>query len=96
MNTLVKSLSPEHPVVKRAHRYLEIVEAVDISGLQPRALSDKVQYEHKHKNRKRKGGHPPIDFNVAESIADLRIAYNSGDWKRFVTLYAILSRMLPL
>lgn len=94
-DVFLQSLNENHPVIIRVRSYLALVETMDVSQLIPRGPDAKTHFEHRHKNLKKKGGRPPVDYSVVEQITDLRIAYNNGNWKQALVLYIVLSRVLP-
>ena len=57
-------------------------------------LDEKVQYTHSHKDMKKKGGHPPKDYQLVDTFIDFCKAFDGGDVQEALTLYLYLKRML--
>lgn len=85
-----------HPMMPRIGKYLEVVETIDLGNITRSRLSNRTQCIHRRPALKKKGGNAPIDYSLAEQIADLRKAYNEGDVRNSIIIFAQLSRALPL
>lgn len=83
-------------MMPRIAKYLQVIEAMDISNSRTFGLQDKTQSTHRRPALKRKGGQAPEDYSIVELRADLRKAYDNDDIRTAIILFAQLSRYLPL
>src|SRR5687768_14464304 len=91
------SPAPIHPMMPRIAKYLQVIETIGTStNITRTRLEDKAIPKHRRPSLKRKGGNAPVDYTVAELLADLRTAYAAGDVREAIILFALCSRHLPL
>jgi len=60
----------------------------------PAIIESKTIWTCYHKNIKRKGGRPPVDYRAIEIKVDLEEAYNQGDPEQARPLFFQLRRLV--
>lgn len=82
-------------IYRRARGLLKFLSDPDnFAGLQVRSPDDRTRYKHKHKQYKRRGGSPPVDYLIVELKVDLEIAIREEDDAEVLSLYFQINRML--
>lgn len=84
----------QNAIQLRIDQFLEKLKNYDLSLIQQTRLSDKTQFEQRHQALKKKGGNPPVDYSVAEMVADLHTAHAAGEFRESALLYLRLTRIL--
>lgn len=89
--------SQVHPMMPRIAKYLQAMKALGTAtNITRTRLQDKAVPLHRRPSLKRKGGNAPVDYTVAELLADLEAAYAEGNVRESIILFALCSRHLPL
>jgi hypothetical protein len=78
--------------ISAMERFARTLSADDFAGIS--SQSEKIQYTHIHKARKRKGGSPPRDYYGVEILIDFRQALEQQNYVEALTLYYQIRRML--
>lgn len=76
---------------QRMHELCNQLSATDFAGIQPQR--EKTQYTHSHKQIKRKGGRPPIDYSAVEHFVDLQLHLSRGEYNQALPLYYYIRRL---
>lgn len=79
-------------ILSNIAKWMSYVKVEYFAGLN--IPTEKVPYKHNHKQYKRKGGKPPIDFQAVECWIDLQIAMDARDYKAALPLYFFLRRLI--
>jgi hypothetical protein len=84
-------------LLQRIRGYVNNVRAHagELALLSPKGPDDKTQWKSKHKNLKKKGGRPPVDYSAIEMLSDLETALAERNVRQALVLYGLLNRILP-
>jgi hypothetical protein len=85
-------LKDRHPsLIAKMYRFKGEVRVEDFVGLS--FLDQRTQYKHEHKSIKKKGGHPPFEFSVAETLADFHLYMEKRQYREAIPIYFYLRKL---
>lgn len=79
-------------LARRMQKFVDNLDPGEFGGISP--PRDKVQFKHKHKSIKKKGGNPPIDYTLAERLVDLKLCLERQEYFQALPIYFYLRRMV--